>query len=253
MAAIADILQREAGRQPNEVWLYKEGMFWRAYEQSAYLLAIHSNLKPQKKFIKAVNQEVVYVGFLETSWEKFMGQTAKPQEGEKEKIMRAHDTDTVGFADWKAQIKTAEQEVQEKQAKLTETEKKIIQRKQEQKRQREKLGKELPVYQVSYDLLKYYVTISRKMPRDVKYTIAQQLQDRLFDITLLTRRAQRAKEREQKLVHINKAIDIRLEAELQIRLLFDLKCISLKQYTLMSEQIISLEKHLENWKQYLLT
>ena len=145
------------------------------------------------------------------------------------------------------------QEAEEKQARLTEEEKRVIQRKHEQKRQREKLSKELPVYQVSYDLLKYYMTISSKMPRDVRYTIAQQLQDRLFDITLLTRRAQRAKEREDKLVHVNKATDTRLEAELQIRLLYDLKCISLKQYTLMAEQIVSLEKHLDNWKKYLLT
>jgi MutS domain I. len=51
-------------RQSNtEVVLYKEGVFWIAYEESAYLVSRVKTLKPTKKIIKSVGKEVVSVGF----------------------------------------------------------------------------------------------------------------------------------------------------------------------------------------------
>ena len=49
------------------VYLYKEGVFWIAYEQSAYLVSQVKSLKPTKKYVKAVGQEVVSVGFPDTA------------------------------------------------------------------------------------------------------------------------------------------------------------------------------------------
>ncbi|MGB1315394.1 MAG: hypothetical protein ACPG4Y_05200 [Chitinophagales bacterium] len=46
-----------------EVKLYKEGVFWVAYEQSAYFIAQLKNYKPTKKYFKNINQEVVQIGF----------------------------------------------------------------------------------------------------------------------------------------------------------------------------------------------
>ena len=44
--------------------LFKEGIFWRIYQQSAYLFIKHiKDLKALKKFYKNVNREVVYAGF----------------------------------------------------------------------------------------------------------------------------------------------------------------------------------------------
>ena len=57
---IDEKLQRECA---DKVHLYKEGAFWVAYEQSAYLVSQVKTLKPTKKFIKTVNKEVVSVGF----------------------------------------------------------------------------------------------------------------------------------------------------------------------------------------------
>ena len=50
-----------------KVYLYKEGVFWIAYEQSAYLVSQVKALKPTKKFVKTVGQEVVSVGFPDTA------------------------------------------------------------------------------------------------------------------------------------------------------------------------------------------
>jgi len=55
----------------NTICLYKEGMFYRVYEHSAYLFVI--NLKEYqltKKYYKNVKQELVYLGFPQDSFSK---------------------------------------------------------------------------------------------------------------------------------------------------------------------------------------
>jgi hypothetical protein len=52
---------------PNEVHLFKEGVFWVAYEQSACAICKIKPYKPTKKMIKTVGQEVVSVGFPENA------------------------------------------------------------------------------------------------------------------------------------------------------------------------------------------
>jgi len=43
--------------------IYKEGIFWVAYEQSAYFIAQHKGYKPTKRYYKNIKQSVVSVGF----------------------------------------------------------------------------------------------------------------------------------------------------------------------------------------------
>tara|TARA_R110000823_G_scaffold315136_3_gene445873 strand:- start:397 stop:717 length:321 start_codon:yes stop_codon:yes gene_type:complete len=46
-----------------EVKLYKEGVFWVAYEQSAFFINLVKGYKPTKKWYKNIQKEVVQVGF----------------------------------------------------------------------------------------------------------------------------------------------------------------------------------------------
>lgn len=57
-------LEKETGQRIN---LYKQGVFWTAYEQSALILSRHKQLKISIKFVKTVNQEVLSVGFPDTT------------------------------------------------------------------------------------------------------------------------------------------------------------------------------------------
>ena len=50
-----------------QIHLWKEGIFWVAYEQSAYLVWLLKKYKPTKKFIKSVGMEVVSIGFPATA------------------------------------------------------------------------------------------------------------------------------------------------------------------------------------------
>ena len=62
---IADIIKTE---DDANIFLHNEGLFWRAYEYSAF--AFIKNIKPyntKKKFIKIVNSDIVFIGFPATT------------------------------------------------------------------------------------------------------------------------------------------------------------------------------------------
>ena len=63
---ISEILELESKNR--DITLHKEGLFWRAYEHSAYLFVKQiKEYNLTKKFYKNVNQEVVYLGFPQNS------------------------------------------------------------------------------------------------------------------------------------------------------------------------------------------
>lgn len=53
------------------ILLLREGLFWRGYEQSAFLLHRLFGFKPTRKFVKRVGQDVVSVGFPAQSLSKY--------------------------------------------------------------------------------------------------------------------------------------------------------------------------------------
>lgn len=59
---INEILAREGGRQ---VHLYKRGVFWTAYEQSALLLLREKSLQVRSGYVKSAGREIISVGFPE--------------------------------------------------------------------------------------------------------------------------------------------------------------------------------------------
>lgn len=70
MAAISEILKREELQEPC-IYLYKEGIFWKAYQYSAYRVVQRQvNFKPKKKFIKTVSCEIVSLGFPDITLER---------------------------------------------------------------------------------------------------------------------------------------------------------------------------------------
>ena len=66
---ISDILDLE--QENSDIILHKEGLFIRVYERSAYLFTKHLKAyNITKKFYKNVKQEVVYLGFPQSSFSK---------------------------------------------------------------------------------------------------------------------------------------------------------------------------------------
>lgn len=68
---IADIIAQE---NHHTIKLYKQGVFWVAYEQSAYAIWKNTGYKASKKYIKSIAQSIVSVGFPDTSLKKWQFQ-----------------------------------------------------------------------------------------------------------------------------------------------------------------------------------
>jgi len=102
MAQLKDIIDVENSRLSFEsqraVHLFPEGTFYRAYEWSAWLCSRYmGNLKATHRQYKNVEQTVVFVGFPQTSLQKFVpeGSTLKEEtEGRLDVLLSR----SVGFA-----------------------------------------------------------------------------------------------------------------------------------------------------------
>ena len=67
-----EIISREE-QNTDSIWLYREGMFMKAYERSAFFAhtLIHE-FKLSKRYIKTVNMDVISLGFPEQTVPKWL-------------------------------------------------------------------------------------------------------------------------------------------------------------------------------------
>ncbi len=85
MAKIGDILDLEKKRISEDdmrsIYLWPDGTFYRAYEWSAWLCVRYiRQFKVTKRLFKALKTDMLFVGFPQTSLEKFKPETAFVQE-----------------------------------------------------------------------------------------------------------------------------------------------------------------------------
>lgn len=86
----------------HEVCLYKEGVFWIAYEQSAYMVSLVKELKATKKLVKKLNKEVISVGFPDSSLDKTISMFRLTERRDTMVIMEADSPcDVDAFLKWK--------------------------------------------------------------------------------------------------------------------------------------------------------
>ena len=93
---------------PREVRLYKEGVFWIAYEQSAFVVSGVKTLKPTKKFVKKLGKEIVSVGFPASSLENVMTKfTLKERKDMMVVLEAAVACDETAYREWKERMPLA--------------------------------------------------------------------------------------------------------------------------------------------------
>jgi len=107
------------------------------------------------------------------------------------------------------------------------------------------LYNELPVFKASYDLVIELFSFSKKLLRDFKYTIVQDLKRESLDLLTCIYKASK---------NYNKRI-ILLEAQeklflirLKIRILKDLKQINLKKFISLNLRVENISKQLVGWE-----
>lgn len=112
------------------------------------------------------------------------------------------------------------------------------------------LYSELPVYKITYEFLREVVMLTRNVSRDFRYTMCQNLQDKLIGIMVRIYRANRTTEKK---IHIAEAREILMESRILIRLLADFRQISAKQYASLTDKSELVSKQLAAWEKSVTT
>lgn len=103
----------------------------------------------------------------------------------------------------------------------------------------------LPIYKSTYSLLLAISRISPNMPRECRYSIGQDVRNKVMEIILLVYKANRIK---RKTEIISRMREVLLEVQVYIRLMCDLKYISEGCYMMLTEQTASMSKQMSAWE-----
>jgi len=223
---------------PTEVRLYKEGIFWTAYEQSAFLLSQVYTLKPSKRFVKVAEQEVVTVGFPDKTLDKILSPAMEMDNATDAAllILRSKKVfDEKEFEKWKQEIPL---KIVEKAApaavvpEMTST---------------GGLYSDLPVFRACYELLRFVYRESGNMTRTYRFTLGQNLQNAMTELLLNIYRANCDFD---KRAHIARARENTEMVRLMLRVGYDEGQLKLKQYIFANTQVESISKQLTAWGKY---
>lgn len=103
----------------------------------------------------------------------------------------------------------------------------------------------LPVYKTAYDLLMQVFKFSHNLQRDYRYTIGENLKKELIDLILCIYRANAVADKRE---HLAAAREHVVVVKLMLRMLCDMRQISVKQFAFAAEGIESVSKQLTAWQ-----
>lgn len=103
----------------------------------------------------------------------------------------------------------------------------------------------LPIYKASYSLLLEVSKMQKDLSKDSRYTIGQELRERIMHMIILIYRASRSKHKISIIAEMRESL---LEAQVYIRLLSDMRNISEGRYAALAEQTSSISKQLVAWE-----
>jgi len=98
--SIHEIITNE-NQNTGEIHLHKEGIFWKAYQQSAYLFTREVKaFKVSKKLVKAVGREVVSLGFPQQAFSTYFEETRWNEIDEKQRLITGYTLQTEDYRQW---------------------------------------------------------------------------------------------------------------------------------------------------------
>jgi hypothetical protein len=104
---------------------------------------------------------------------------------------------------------------------------------------------ELPIYKASYELLQHATALVKNLPRNIKSVMGQAIHDACVQICILVAKANAAR---NKVPHLDALLENVMEAELLIRLVKDMKYISLTQWATAVQLTETVGKQANGWK-----
>ena len=104
---------------------------------------------------------------------------------------------------------------------------------------------ELPVFKASYDLLLEIFRFTKNFSREYKYTVGENLKNETMELMTLIYRANSRKDKLEILQRAREHIEV---IRIWIRLMKDLKQISLKSFVQVNKQVENVSKQLTGWQ-----
>lgn len=216
-----EIIEREE-QNTNSIWLYREGMFMKAYERSAFFAhtLIHE-FKLSKRYIKTVNMDVISLGFPEQTVPKWLN--GYVYEWVQDGLLRCHMRkafDEVEFHNWKEVVSV---NVGDRFTPHTA----VIEKS--------------PLYKVAYDLMTQIFEFTAHISKNVANPLGLRLKDLAYQLCYAVRILYDVADRD---AHIARSLEYCSEIKFALQVLKDLKEISVKTFALASEKIVSVSKQL---------
>lgn len=109
MSNLLEILSLEQENH-SSIYFYREGVFYKAYEQSAYLFVHH--IKPfqiKKRYVKSVKREVISVGFPTNSLYNYFSKEKVTELENCAKVDLDKKLDLAEFEQWKNSVPLMEE------------------------------------------------------------------------------------------------------------------------------------------------
>ncbi|GAB4351481.1 MAG: hypothetical protein Fur0042_19780 [Cyanophyceae cyanobacterium] len=103
---------------------------------------------------------------------------------------------------------------------------------------------QLPIIQKTYDLIKWYIPLLNKLPRDFKFTLGDRVANGLYDLLESLIRARFSRQKLQILEPLNSQLDILRH---QTRLLQEFDLISIRRYEYASQLLDGIGTDLGGW------
>lgn len=104
MRFFEEVAHRE-DRNDREIVLYPEGLFYKAYERSAFVCVSRiSSFVPSKKRVRYLGRDLVSIGFPVSALAKYFPDAPRPQENEPVVIALSEPIDPVAAETWKAAL-----------------------------------------------------------------------------------------------------------------------------------------------------
>lgn len=108
----------------------------------------------------------------------------------------------------------------------------------------------LPVFKDTYQLLFQFVSTSRKVQREFRYTVCEDVKKEIIDLCVFIYRANGSYE---KSVFIGQAREKIMKIKLYFRILGDAKQIGEKQHAALIDHAERISKQLASWDKYMKT
>ncbi len=103
---------------------------------------------------------------------------------------------------------------------------------------------ELPIIQKTYDLIKWYIPILNRLPRDHKFILGDRIMRELYDLLEGLIRARYSQNKLPQLETLNSQLDI---LRYQTRLLLDFQLLAIKQYEYAGQLLNDIGIDLGGW------